>query len=168
MAEGEFTLVKQHLQVALTRPGFEFSYSTPTADFDLYVMLVDAAAQQRDLPALQEYAALAAELAVRHEHRLYQAIIHRAQGVAHRLSGEYADAETQLNQALKGFQELKTRWQIGRTLYELAELAQAQADTAQARAYFSQALTAFEEMDAVPDATRTRTVLASLGPAANL
>jgi len=131
-------------------------------------MLVDAAAQQRDLPALQEYAPLAAELAVRHEHRLYQAIIHRAQGVAHRLSSEYADAETQLNQALKGFQELKTRWQIGRTLYELGELALARTDKAKARAYFSQALTAFEAMEAVPDAARTRTVLASLGLTPNL
>ena len=152
------------MEAALARPSIEFNYSTPAADIDLYVMLVDVAVQQRDLPALQKYAPLATELASRHEHRLYQAIIHRAQGVAHRLSREYEDAETQLKQALKGFQELKTRWQIGRTLYELAELALARTDPANAQAYFAQALAAFEEMGAVPDAARTRAALASLGP----
>lgn len=164
MAEGEFTLVKQYLQAALTRPSLELSYSTPTSNFDLYVMLVDVAVRERDLPALQKYVPLAAELALDYQHTLYQAIIHRAQGVALGLSSEYAEAATQLQQALEGFQKLGTRWQIGRTLYELAELALARPDTVQARTYFSRALAAFEEMEAVPDAARTRSVLASLGP----
>lgn len=164
MAEGEFTLVKQYLQAALARPSLELSHSTPASNFDLYVILVDVAVWERDLPTLQKYTPLAAELVARYEHKLYQAIIHRAQGVAHRLSSEYTDAETQLSQALEGFQKLETRWQIGRTLYELAELALARTDKATARAYFSRALVAFEEMEAVPDAARTRAVLASLGP----
>ena len=62
-------------------------------------------------------------------------------------------------EALEMFEGLETRWQIGRTLSELAELALAQTDQAQARDYFSRALVAFEEMKAVPDAARTREAL---------
>lgn len=162
MAEGEFTLVRQHLQEALAQPSFEFSYSTPNADIDLYVMMVDVAAQQRDLPALQKYAPLAEELAWRNNHPLYQAIVHRALGIARRLTGEYAEAETRLEQALALFRSLDARWQIGRTLAELGELALARADSPAGRHFFSQALTAFEELGAAPDATRTRLTLETL------
>lgn len=162
MAEGEFTLVRQHLQEALTKPGFEFSYSTPTADIDLYAMMVDVVAQQRDLPALQKYAPLAEELALRNNHPLYQAIVHRAQGVAQRLTGEYPEAETRLEQALALFRRLDARWQIGRTLNELGELALARANSAAARDFFSHALATFEELGAAPDAARTRVTLETL------
>ena len=60
-------------------------------------------------------------------------------------------------------QGLDTRWQIGRTLYELAELSLARADPVEARDYFSRAYAAFEEMGAVPDMTRTKAALESLG-----
>ena len=89
-------------------------------------------------------------------------ITYRAWGVLHRLEGNYDEAETRLNQALDLFQGLETRWQIGRTYYELAELALARADTVRARDGFSRALAAFEGMRAVPDAERTRAALASL------
>jgi tetratricopeptide (TPR) repeat protein len=122
-------------------------------------MYLDIAVQQRDEAALRQYAPLAEETAVRDGHILYQASAHRAWGVMHRLQGEYAAAETRLNQALKLFQGLETRWQIGRTLYELAELAQDRADLAGARDYFSRALAAFEEIGAVPDMARTQDAL---------
>ena len=77
----------------------------------------------------------------------------------HRLEGKYKKAEARLNQALEMFQGLETRWQIGRTLYELAELAVARADPTEAREYFSRALVAFEEIGANPDAVRTREAL---------
>jgi hypothetical protein len=44
------------------------------------------------------------------------------------LEGKYEEAEARLNQALEMFEGLETRWQIGRTLYELAELALAQTN----------------------------------------
>jgi tetratricopeptide (TPR) repeat protein len=137
-------------------------YVTPALDNDLYAMLADVAAQQRDLAALRQYAPLAERLASRYDHVLYQAIAHRAWGVAHRLAGEYAEANVRLSQALELFQGLDTRWQIGRTLSELGELAAARAEALAARDYFSRALATFEDMKAAPDAARVRAVLAIL------
>jgi len=88
---------------------------------------------------------------------------HRAWSVAHCLAGEYAEAEARLNQALKIFQTLDTRWQIGRTWFEFGELSRAQNKIEEARENYSRALAAFEEMRAVTDATRTRAALETLG-----
>jgi len=162
MAEGEFALVTQHLKTALERPGLPTRLGWLGQEHDFYVMLADVAGQQRDEAALRQFAPLAEDLAARHGHRLYQAIAHRARGVAHRLEDDHARAEARLNQALELFKELETQWQIGRTLHELGELAQARADLAGARDYFSRALLAFEEMGARPDAARTRAALAAL------
>ncbi len=156
MAEGEFVLVRQHLEEALKLTG-EW-----VGDHDLYVMLADAAAQQGDKDALRQYASLAEEAAARYDHKVYQAIAHRAWGVAHRLAGEHAESEARFDQALALFQALDTRWQIGRTLFELGELARARMDSAAARDYFSKALAEFERLGAAPDAARTRATLESL------
>jgi len=43
-------------------------------------------------------------------------------GVAHRLAGETTEAEARLKQVLALFSSLSTRWQLGRTLFELGEL----------------------------------------------
>ncbi len=153
MAEGEFALVRQHLEVALSKS------ATWVGEHDLYAMLADAAAQQRDEAALRQYTPLAEEAAARYDHKLYQAIAHRAWGVAHRLKSEHAEAEARLQQALALFRGLDTRWQIGRTLFELGELAQTRGEAAGAREHFSRALTAFEEMGAAPDAARARAAL---------
>jgi hypothetical protein len=142
--------------MALSKTAYMFG------EHDIYAMLADAAAQQRDAAALQQYAPLAEELAVRSDHKLYQAIAHRAWGVAHRLAGRTVDAEVRLNRALELFEALDTRWQIGRTLFELGEVALSQTKNKTAREHFSRALTAFEEIGALPDATRTREKLAAL------
>lgn len=131
----------------------------PSGDHDLYAVLVDGAMQQRDEAALRKYAPLAEETATRIDHKLYTAIAHRAWGVAHRLANEYSQAERRLQLALNTFAELGTRWQSGVTLFELGEVARAQANTAAARDYFSRALIAFEEMRAAPDIARTRAAL---------
>jgi tetratricopeptide (TPR) repeat protein len=161
MAEGEFAQLRTYLKAAentpITARGLLFH------DTELYFMYLDSAVQQRDQAALRQYALLAEETALRDRHILYQAAAHRAWGVLHRLQGEYAAAEARLNQALELFQGLETRWQIGRTLYELGVLAQARTDPVSARDYFSRALAMFEEMKAVPDITRTQAALASLG-----
>jgi DNA-binding CsgD family transcriptional regulator len=138
----------------------------PSGDHDLYAVLVDAAMQQRDEPALRQYAPLAEETATRINHKLYTAIAHRAWGVAHRLAEEYAEAERRLNLAVNTFAELGTRWQSGVTLFELGELARAQAHYTAASDYFSRALIAFEEMRAAPDSARTRAALVQVNESA--
>ncbi len=157
MAEGEFALAKDHLKAAGKKP---LSARNALAnETELSFMLADMAVQQRDEATLRQYAPLVEELAVRDGHPLYQAAAHRAWGVMHRLEGKYEEAEARLNQALELFQGLETYWQIGRTLYELAELALARTDQIQARDYFSRALVAFEEIRANPDAARIREAL---------
>ena len=156
MAEGEFALLRQHLEEGLRRT------ASWVGDHDLYAMLADAAAQERDEAELLQYAPLAEETAERYGHTLYQAIAHRARGVLHRLSGENAASEERLNRALELFRGLDTRWQIGRTLFELGELARVRKNWPSARGHYSAALVAFEEMRAVPDAERTRAALGSL------
>ncbi len=118
---------------------------------------------QRDEAALHQHAPLAEEMAMRDGHTLYQASAHRAFGVMQRLAGDYAEAEVRLNQALELFEGLDTRWQIGRTLFELAEVALGRTDPDQARDYFSRALASFEEIGAVPDMARTQAALGLLG-----
>lgn len=117
---------------------------------------------QRDEAGIRQYAPHAEELAARYGHTLYQAIAHRAWGVAHRLAGEYFEAERRLKQALDLFSGLNTRWQIGRTLYEFGELAAAQMNIDKARDYLTRARWMFEAMHAAPDVARTQTALERL------
>lgn len=159
-AGGEFALVWDYLKVIGSKPvsarGLLFH------DNELYSMCVDLAARQRDEAALRHYAPLAEETAVRDGHILYQAIAHRAWGVLYRLQGEYAAAEARLQQALALFEGLETRWQTGRTLYELAKLSRLKVDVVEARNYYYRAHAAFAEIGAVPDMRRTETELQSL------
>jgi hypothetical protein len=69
-----------------------------------------------------------------------------------------------LKQALELFTKLGARWQIGRTLFELGELSlNLSKKKPKAREYFAQALGSFEEIQAAPNAERTRAALNSLG-----
>ena len=67
-----------------------------------------------------------------------------------------------MNQALEIFNDMNTRYQIGRTLFELGELAAAQTNTDKARGFFNRALDAFESMQAITDAARVRVALENL------
>ena len=127
MAEGEFALATQAIELAFT------SHAEWVGDHDLYALLADAATQQRDEIALRRYAPLLEELALRYGHLLYQAIAHRAWGVAHRLAGEHTASEQRLQQAMEIFGSLGTRWQLGRTHFAWGELAVAQGDGVAAR-----------------------------------
>ena len=129
----------------------------------LYMLLADCAAQAGDQAGLRQYAPRLEEAAAQAQHKLYQAIAHRAWGVAHRLAGEYSQAEARLTQALELFGRLETRWQIGRTHVELAALAESRAEPAQARAHLTQAAEAFEALEAAPALARTRAALQALG-----
>lgn len=163
MAEGEFALGSEHLEQAFRKASLPAKWGSMPSDLDVNASLLDLAVQQGDAVRLREFAPVVAEMARGLGHRLYQAVADRALGVAHRLTHQYAQAETHLAQALHSFETLETRWQVGRTLIELAELARAQSDTARAHSYFADALRAFEAQGARPAAERTRSVLESLG-----
>lgn len=129
----------------------------------VYMMLADSAAQLRDEAGLMKYALLLEKLALQDDHQPYLAVAHRAWGIACRLAGDYAEAETRLKQALDLFGTMEARWQIGRTLYELAELNLAQSDLDGARDYYMRALTEFEALQATPDFERTKAAIETLG-----
>lgn len=152
-AEGEFALVTEGLLAAMT------NRSTWIGEHDIYANLADNAAQQRDIEALHQYAPRAEESANRVGHMLYQGIAHRAWGVLHRLTGEYQASESRLNQALDLFRGLNTRWQLGRTLFELGELAVACNDSTAARERFRLALSAFQAIRAARNAASVQTAL---------
>ena len=156
MAQGEFALVKELLEKAIHKE------KIIAADPDLYAMLADVAVQQRDMAALRKYAPFLEEIAAPLEHNLYLATAHRAWGVLHRLEGQYGEAEARLEQAVALFRGLDTRWQLGRTHFELGQLAVDRSDTAEAKQQYARSLELFKEMGAVPDAGRVRTGLSIL------
>lgn len=158
MAEGEFALAQQHLEAALEK----ISRANPDGGQDMYAMLADAAGQQRLQADLLKYAPLAEETATRIGHKLRMATAHRAWGVAHTLAAEYSQADTRFQQALEIFAAYPAPWQIGRTLFEMGELARLQGKMEQARDCFSRALRMFDELRAAPYAAQTRAALENL------
>jgi len=162
MAEGEFALVRQHLEQALPKAALPPGNAAPGSDHDLYAVLADTCAQQRDLDGLLKYAPLAEATAARCGHQLYLGIAHRAWGVAHRLAGDYAASEARLRQALEIFETLDTHWQLGRTWAEFGELATAQNQRQLAQRHYQNALQLFEALGAKPDAGRARAALEAL------
>ena len=153
MAEGEFADVRNHLEEVL-------SHSAEwVGDHDLYAMLVEAAVGEENLEVLKKYAPLAEETAVRYGHNLYQAIANRSWGVAHRLADEFSQAEDRLNRALVSFQNMGTRWQVGRTLVELGLLNYARGELALAGDFFRKALVEFARLAASRDTKRVQALL---------
>src|SRR5258708_4633281 len=102
MGEGEFALVRQELDTAF-RQNQDFEY---VGDHDLHAALAAAASLQRDGAAIRRYAPPAEELAIRYEHKLYQAVVCRAWGVADTLAGKYEQAQARFDQALALFNGL--------------------------------------------------------------
>jgi tetratricopeptide (TPR) repeat protein len=147
---------------ALQLSGQPVKRGTMAHEHIVYMMLVDTAAHARNEAAIRKFAPQLEALAVRDDHKPYLAIAHRAWGIALRLSGDYQDAENRLKQALLIFEDLESSWQIGRTQFELGELALARTDGAAAHSYFMLAQTRFEELGAKPDIARTAAILESL------
>ena len=162
MAQGEFVLLRESLESALHLSGQPVQRGTMAHEHAVCMMLVDAATMAADEAVLGRYAPKLEELAQRDGHLPYLAVAHRALGVAHRLAGEHAEAQSRLKQALELFQGMQAGWQVGRTLGELAQLDLARSDRAAALEHFGQALEAFEALGAAPDAERTRQALADI------
>jgi len=161
-AEGEFALVREQLEHALKLSGQPVKRGTMAHEHDVYALLADSAARQRDEAALRQYTPLARSLAARDDHKFYLALALRASGVSSRLAGAHDEAELSLQEASAAFERIGARWQMARTLVELAELAQALANGDAARSYLSQSLTAFESLKAQPDVSRVQRALAAL------
>ena len=125
----------------------------------VYMMLVDAAARAGDEDTIRQFAPQLEKLALRDAHQPYLGVAHRAWGVAHRLAGEYTDAEQRLEAALEIFEGLGTQWQTGRTFFEMGELALAKSENEAARGHFVRAQEMFEDMGAGPDTARTAVAL---------
>lgn len=159
-AEGEFVLVSEHLEAIGKKPAL--MRGQLVTDNTLNFMRADLAGLQRNETDLRRYAPVALETAVRDGHMLFKASAQRALGVLHRLTGDYEKSGEHLRQALQIFEDMETRWQVGRTLVEMAELAAAQDDCAQARDLYLAAIDAFEEMGARPDLERAQAALAAL------
>lgn len=120
------------------------------------MLLVDTAVRNLDADKLQRYLPLAEEAARRYDHDLYIAIAERAWGNLHHLNGQPVDARDHLQKALSAFQELGTRWQVGRTYSDLGRLSADQGDITAANRFFLAALAEFESLGAAPDAARTQ------------
>jgi hypothetical protein len=162
-AKGEFALVSEKITAALSKPGQPVKRGTMAHDHHMHMLLAESAVHLREAAAIRQHAAQLEALAARDGHRLYQAIAHRAWGVAHTLAAEYAEAEVRLESALALFRSLDTRWQIGRTLVAWADLALARTDAAAAAGpLYQEALQVFESLGAATDAGRTRAALAAL------
>ena len=158
--------MKQNLEKALGTSGQPVTWGTMAHDHEIYMTLTDTAVELRDVDALRKYPALLVEVAGRDDHKLYLAIAYRALGLSHRLAGRYTEAETLLRQGLALFKELHARWQMGRTLVELAELELRRSQNKdRSREYYGEALDMFEDMQAVPYVERTRAALESLAKA---
>lgn len=162
-AEGEFALVKQKLEPALQLSGQPVKRGTMAHEHIVYMMLVDSAVRAGDEAIIRQFAPKLEELALRDDHKPYLAVAHRAWGVAHRLAAEYQEAETRLEKALGIFEELETRWQIARTLFEFGELSMAKSNVEVAQSYFSRARDLFEELGANPDMIRTEEMIETIG-----
>jgi tetratricopeptide (TPR) repeat protein len=161
-AGGEFALVKEKLELALELSGQPVKRGTMAHQHIVYMMLAEAATQLDDVAALRRYAAQLEKLAVQDDHQPYLAIAHRAWGVACRLDGEYVDAADRLQKALALFEQLETRWQIGRTLCEIAQLNLAQSNPAGAMEHYSRALVEYEALGAKPEIRRTEEALGTI------
>jgi tetratricopeptide (TPR) repeat protein len=148
--------VENRLGSALELSGQPVKRGTMAHEHIVYMMLVDSAVRAGDEAAIRKYLPALQALAERDAHRPYLAVAHRAEGVTHRLAGEFEQAGERLHAALEIFEQLGTLWQIGRTLLELGELELARSDSEAAEGYFARALAAFERLGAQPDIERVK------------
>lgn len=128
----------------------------------VYMMMTDSASRAHDGEGLKKYTQELEALAIRDHHQPYLAIAHRAYGVAYGLNGEPAKSIKRLNQAMEIFSRLEMNWQVGRTYFEMGEVARGISEATRARGFYQRALDSFESMRALPDFVRTRELLLEL------
>lgn len=158
MAEGEFALVRKHIDLALNEPTDPVRWASAMTDVDHLTTCADLAAQMQDAAGLEKYASAAEVEARRLGHKLYLGIALRAQGVSLRLAGQSDEARRRLDEAIGLFEALRTDFQLGCTWMERAET---HADSTAARHDRLQAAEAFDRVGAQPAAERARASAAS-------
>lgn len=162
MAEGEFALVRDHLDHANRATSDPVRWGSAVTDLDYLVLRADAAAGARDAETLRASAHRAEQAAAQVGHRLYRAVALRSRAVLALLDGQPGAAVDLASQALQHFEDLGTRYQMGRTLGERARAQDARGDTASARDDWSRALELFQAQGASPAAQEARHALAAL------
>lgn len=158
-AQGEFAQVKSKLEPALTLSGQPVKRGTMAHKHIVYMMLVDSAVIARDIATILKFAPLLEKLAIEDDHQPYLAVCHRAFGVAHRLSEEYEQAEIRLQKALGIFESMGAKWQCGRTLFEMGELAVQRGQNELATELFNNAMKKYEDLNAIPEIEKIRAAL---------
>jgi hypothetical protein len=150
MGRGEFAQVKEHLQAASKKPSVGWK---PVGDHEVYVLLADIGAIHKDKALLSAYALRSDEISLSLNHLLYHAIALRALAILDWLDHNFVRAEERLKESWQLFQRLETYWQIGRTLYDLGELAAVMGKHDEAKTYFTQAKAAYRIMGVqdIPD-----------------
>ena len=132
------------------------------ADLDMHAMAVDSAARSGDKEYLSNYLLIAEEAAERADHKFYLAVARRARGVSHQLAGELDPASNELNAAADEFRDMKTPWQVGRTLLMLGEVEAARGHPDLAKQHYAEAVSAFESLGAIPYEERASVALDSI------
>jgi hypothetical protein len=162
LAEGEFALVRDHLEQAIRTPTDPVRWGSAMTDLDFRILCAEAAAQTGDAAGLAEHVPPAEEGARSLGHRLYSGVAQRARGIAQQSAGQPGAAVDSLTSAADIFRALGTRWQLGRTLAARAHSFVAAGDFAAARADWTEAAALFEAQGAAPAARQARDALASL------
>jgi hypothetical protein len=143
MGRGEFALAKEHLITATETPPNGWN---PIGDHEVYILLADIGALQRDKELLSAYALRSSRISLSLNHHLYHAIALRALAILDWLHHDLARAEVRLKESCQLFQRLETHWQLGRTLFDLGELSAIMGKQDEAEIYIDKAQSAFKTM----------------------
>lgn len=154
-AEDDLPSAQPHMQAALASAHAPGQSGGIVTEGDMYMTLLDWAAQQRDKDGLHFYIPLVVTLARRNGHKLFEAIAEYAEGVERRLAVEYEDAEGHLNHALEFFQIQSMQWHLGLTQYELGEVHLYRNNPTKALEYLERARIAFSAIGSTPSTDRT-------------
>jgi tetratricopeptide (TPR) repeat protein len=128
----------------------------------LHSDVAELAARTGNRSLFERFGAEALELGWRSGARKALAQAIRARAIVSLHAHQIEDAQADLANALKRYQDLGTPWEVARTRYVLAAVLRhpgAGADHDAARVQLGQALRAFEELGAIADAGRARSAL---------
>jgi hypothetical protein len=129
----------------------------------LHSDVAELAARTSNRKLFEHFGAEALELGWRSGARKALAQAIRARAIHSLHTGQFEDAQADLANALKRYEDLGTPWEVARTHYVQAALLHrmgARHDGDVARHLLTQALRTFESMGAMADAVRTRAALA--------
>ncbi len=132
---------------------------TPEAKLHMHSMALEFAAQAREWHYVDELGEVTLERARRSGGRRHVALSSRSLGIHRREHGDLDGAEALLAEAVTLFRTIDCRWELGKTLRELALLRRAQGRPGEADALLHEALGHFEALRALPDVERTRALM---------